>query len=136
VRPGAIPVPFVLSAQKLTPNLIVQDIPTSLGFWVDRVKFEKQMEVPHGDGIGFVILACGSVELMLQSRASLAGDVAPIAEGAHRAVLYLVVESLAPIRKALEGWPLVVPERKTFYGAQEIIVRDPDGHVVFFSEHE
>jgi catechol 2,3-dioxygenase-like lactoylglutathione lyase family enzyme len=125
-----------MKLNKLTPNLIVQDIPASLKFWVDRLQFEKKMEVPHGDGIGFVILARGSAELMLQSRASLAGDVAPIAEGPHRAVLYLEVESLAPIRKALEGWPLVVPERKTFYGAQEIIVRDPDGHVVFFSEHQ
>ena len=121
--------------KKLTPNLIVERMPESLGFWVDRLGFEKRVEVPHGDGVGFVILARGDLELMLQSRASLAADVAPIAEGAHRAVLYLEVESLAPIRTALASWPLVVPERKTFYGAQEIIVRDPDGHVVFFSEH-
>jgi catechol 2,3-dioxygenase-like lactoylglutathione lyase family enzyme len=124
-----------MKVNKLTPNLIVERIPESLRFWVDRLRFEKRVEVPHGDGLGFVILGRDAVELMLQSRASLAGDVAPIAEGAHRAVLYLEVESLAPIRQALEGWPLVVPERKTFYGAQEIIVRDPDGHVVFFSEH-
>jgi uncharacterized glyoxalase superfamily protein PhnB len=125
-----------MKLNKLTPNLIVERMPESLKFWVDRLQFENKMEVPHGDGIGFAILARGSVELMLQSRASLAGDVAPIAEGAHRAVLYLEVQSLAPVRTALAGWPLVVPERKTFYGAQEIIVRDPDGHVVFFSEHQ
>ena len=124
-----------MELQKLTPNLIVQNIAASLKFWVDRLQFEKKLEVPHGDEVGFVILARGGVELMLQSRASLAGDVAPIAEGPHRAVLYLEFESLAPIREVLQGWPLVVPERKTFYGAQEIIVRDPDGHVVFLSEH-
>jgi catechol 2,3-dioxygenase-like lactoylglutathione lyase family enzyme len=124
-----------MKMNKLTPNLIVQRIPESLRFWVDRLRFEKRVEVPHGAEVGFVILGRDAVELMLQSRASLAEDVAPIAEGAHRAVVYLEVPSLAPIRQALEGWPLVVPERKTFYGAQEIIVRDPDGHVVFFSEH-
>jgi uncharacterized glyoxalase superfamily protein PhnB len=120
---------------KLTPNLIVQRMPEALRFWVDRLGFEKKVEVPHGDQVGFVILGRGDVELMLQSRASLADDVAPIADGPHRAVLYLEVPSLAPIRQAMQGWPLVVPERKTFYGAQELIVRDPDGHVVFFSEH-
>jgi hypothetical protein len=29
----------------------------------------------------------------------------------------------------------VVPERTTFYGARELIVRDPAGNVVFFAEH-
>ena len=124
-----------MKLKKLTPNLIVERIPESLRFWVDRLRFEKRVEVPHGDQLGFVILGRDAVGLMLQSRASLTDDVAAIAEGAHRAVLYLEVPSLGPIRQALEGWPLVVPERKTFYGAQEIIVRDPDGHVVFFSEH-
>jgi hypothetical protein len=58
-----------------------------------------------------------------------------IAEGPHRSVLYIEVADLAPIRTSLEGWPRVVPERTTFYGAHEIIVRDPDGHVVFFGSH-
>jgi uncharacterized glyoxalase superfamily protein PhnB len=121
--------------KKLTPNLVVDDLPGALRFWVDRLGFDKKLEVPHGDQVGFVILALGEVELMLQSRASVAADVPPIAEGPQRAVLYLEVADLAPIRKALEGVPQVVPERTTFYGARELIVRDPAGHVVFFSAH-
>jgi catechol 2,3-dioxygenase-like lactoylglutathione lyase family enzyme len=120
---------------KLTPNLIVDSIEKSLPFWVDRLGFEKTVEVPEGDRLGFVILRRGPLELMLQSRASLEKDVAPIAEGNHRAVLYFEVADLGPIRTALEGWSRVVPERTTFYGAREIIVRDPDGHVVFFGSH-
>ncbi|MDB4990209.1 MAG: hypothetical protein JWN04_5387 [Myxococcaceae bacterium] len=120
---------------KLTSNLIVDSVEDGLRFWVDRLGFEKTVEVPHGAGIGFVILKHGALELMLQSRASLEGDLPQIADGAHKAVLYLEVDDLAPIRKALAGWPLVIPERKTFYGAQELIVRDPSGHVVFFSQH-
>jgi len=42
---------------------------------------------------------------------------------------------LEPIRAALAGWPLVVPERTTFYGAHEIIVADPAGNHVFFAAH-
>jgi uncharacterized glyoxalase superfamily protein PhnB len=121
--------------KKLTPNLIVDRIEDSLPFWVDRFGFEKTVEVPHDGGLGFVILKRGAVELMLQSRASLRGDVPALAEGAHRAVLYLEVDDLAPIRAALEGWPAVVPERTTFYGAREIIVRDPAGNAVFFAAH-
>jgi uncharacterized glyoxalase superfamily protein PhnB len=121
--------------KKLTPNLIVEKIEDNLPFWVDRLGFEKTVEVPEGNRLGFVILQRDGVELMLQSRASLAKDVPAIADGPHRAVLYFEVADLAPIRKALAGWPPATPERKTAYGAQEIIVRDPEGNAVFFSAH-
>jgi catechol 2,3-dioxygenase-like lactoylglutathione lyase family enzyme len=121
--------------KKLTPNLIVDDIESSLLFWVGRVGFTRTVEVPHEGKLGFVILQLGPVELMLQSRASLHGDVAPLAEGPYRSVLYCVVDDLEPVRKALEGVQLVVPERTTFYGARELIVKDPAGNLVFFSSH-
>jgi uncharacterized glyoxalase superfamily protein PhnB len=120
--------------KKLTPNLIVESIEDCLRFWVDRIGFEKKVEVPEGDRLGFVILARDEVELMLQSRASLAKDV-PQLRGPHGTVLYIEVADLAPIRKALEGWPLAAPERTTFYGARELIVHDPAGNAVFFSAH-
>jgi hypothetical protein len=121
--------------KKITTNLIVESVEDGLRFWVERLGFEKTVEVPHEGRLGFVILKRGNAELMLQSRASLKGDVPAIAEGAHRSVVYCEVEDLAPIRRALEGWPLVVPDRTTFYGAREIITKDPAGHVVFFSQH-
>jgi catechol 2,3-dioxygenase-like lactoylglutathione lyase family enzyme len=121
---------------KLTPNLIVKSVEDCLPFWVDRLGFKKMAEVPDGKSLGFVILKRDTIELMLQSRASLEKDVAEIARDPHRAVLYIEVADLGPIRSALEGWPRVIPERTTSYGAREIIVRDPEGHVVFFSSHE
>jgi uncharacterized glyoxalase superfamily protein PhnB len=120
---------------KLTPNLIVDEIEPCLPFWTERLGFEKTVQVPDGDRLGFVILKRGAVEVMLQSRASMAKDVAPISDGPHRSVLYIEVSDLAVIRAALAGWPLVVPERKTFYGAQELIVADPAGNHVFFAGH-
>ena len=122
--------------KKLTPNLIVNSIEDCLPFWVDRLGFEKMVEVPDGPRLGFVILQRDALELMLQSRASLEKDGAAIAAGPHRAVLYIEVEDLATIRRALEGWPRAAPERTTFYGARELIVRDPEGHVIFFASHE
>jgi uncharacterized glyoxalase superfamily protein PhnB len=120
---------------KMTPNLIVDRIEDCLPFWVDRLGFEKTVEVPDGDRLGFAILKRGAVELMLQTRASMEKDVAPLAAGPHSTTLYIDVADLAPFRRALADWPLVVPERSTFYGAREIIVRDPAGNVVFLSSH-
>jgi hypothetical protein len=121
--------------EKLTLNLIVESIEECLPFWIDRLGFEKTAEVPHGSALGFVILTHGSVELMLQSRASLSDDVAPLATGPYRSTLYVTVGDLAPIRKRLKGYPLVVPERTTSYGARELIVLDPAGNSVFFGAH-
>jgi catechol 2,3-dioxygenase-like lactoylglutathione lyase family enzyme len=121
---------------KLTPNLIVASIEDCLPFWVDRLGFQKTVDVPHGDRLGFVILKHGAIELMLQSRASVADDVPAAAEGPHGASLFVEVADLAPIRRALEGWPRLVPERTTFYGMREIIVRDPAGTIVCFAQHE
>ena len=123
---------------KLTPNLIVDEIEPSLPFWIDRLGFEKTVEVPETDDgpkLGFVILVRGKLELMLQSRASLTKDVAAIATGPYRSVLFLEVPDLAPIRKALKGYPTIVDGRKTFYGTEEIIVADPAGNHVFFAAH-
>lgn len=127
-----------LAMKKLTPNLIVDAIAPCLVFWVDRLGFTKTVEVPESEGsaaLGFVILVKDKLELMLQSRASLAKDVPAISEGSYRSVLYLEVEDLAPIRKALQGYPLIVDGRETFYGAKELIVADPAGNQVFFAAH-
>jgi catechol 2,3-dioxygenase-like lactoylglutathione lyase family enzyme len=136
------PAPFAL--KKLTANLIVEEIEPCLAFWVDRLGFEKTVEVAEDPAaaaqggaakLGFVILVKGGVELMLQSRASLAGDVAAIAGGAYRSVLFLEVPALEPVRQALAGWPMIVEGRRTFYGTDELIVEDPAGNRVFFAAH-
>ncbi|HTV21457.1 MAG TPA: VOC family protein [Polyangiaceae bacterium] len=120
---------------QVTANLIVDRIEDCLPFWIDRLGFEKSVEVPHEERLGFVILKRGKAELMLQSRASMANDIAPFGADAYRSILYITVEDLEPIRKALKGYPQVVPERTTFYGAQELIVRDPAGNGVCFGAH-
>lgn len=120
---------------KLTPNLIVDSIERCLEFWIGRLGFEQVTEVKEGDRLGFVILKRGNVELMLQSQESLKKDVAPLAGAQYRSSLFCEVPELAPLRKALSGWPEVVPERTTFYGMREIIVKDPEGNVVCFAQH-
>ena len=120
----------------IVSNLIVPSIEACLPFYALRLGFTQTVDVPHDGVLGFVILRRGEIELMLQSRASLAADVAGLDPHGFRAALYIEVDALATIREALAGWPLVVPERTTFYGAREIIVRDPAGNVVTFASRE
>lgn len=121
--------------QRITTNLVVESIEAMLPFY-EKLGFVRKVEVPHEGALGFVILEHGEVELMMQSRASIAADIAGLEKDAFRAMLYVTVDDLAPIRAALGDGPRVVPERTTFYGAREIIVRDPAGNVVAFAAHE
>src|SRR6202171_1645902 len=61
--------------KKLTPVISVDQIEPSLPFWIERLGFQKTAEVPEKDKLGFVILIKGSVEVMYQTRASVAKDL-------------------------------------------------------------
>lgn len=120
--------------KRLSPVLYVEEIEPALLFWVDRLGFEKTAEVPEGDRLGFVILKRGGVELMYQTRRSVEGDVPALADTPMGGTLLFVeVEDLDEVARALEGVEPVVPRRKTFYGADELIVREPGGNVVTFA---
>jgi uncharacterized glyoxalase superfamily protein PhnB len=102
---------------------------------VDRLGFEKTVEVPHGERLGFVILVKDGLEIMYQSVASVRDDVPSVAAVAPASsFLFIEVEDLNAVAAALEGVTPVVPRRKTFYGADELIVRDPAGNVVTFAQ--
>ncbi len=122
--------------KKLTPILVVETIEDCLPFWVDKLGFQKTLEVPEGDGLGFAMLVNGSVEVMLQSRASIRNDLPVLADAEYRSVLYIEVEALEPIEAALEGVEQVFPRRETFYGSTEIGVRDPVGNVITFAQFQ
>jgi len=121
--------------KRCTPVLMVEEIDAVLPFWVDRLGFEQTTEVPHDGRLGFVILKHGAVEIMYQSRASVAADVAPIAEAPMGGTfLFIEVEDLDAVARRLEGIEAVVPRRTTFYGADELVVREPAGNYVTFAQ--
>jgi uncharacterized glyoxalase superfamily protein PhnB len=119
---------------KITPVLIVDKIEKSLPFWVDRMGFEKTVEVPEGDRLGFVMLVREGAEVMLQTMESVRKDEPKFAprEGSV-AALFIEVDDFEDVRKRLEGYPIVMDERTTFYGMREIGVSEPGGHTVVFA---
>ena len=121
---------------KITPVLFVKKVEESLPFWVDRIGFEKTVEVPGEDGLAFVILVHEGAELMLQSIASVLQDEPKFAPAGPvgGASLFLEVADFEDILKRLEGYPIEMPERITNYGMREIGVRDPEGHIALFAK--
>ncbi len=124
-----------ITIMKMTANLYTGDVKACASFWVDRLQFEKTIEVPEGDSLAFVALQKGSIELMYGSFASLEKDTA-VAKAFQRGTssLFLEVESIQAVFAALEGAPVVAPMHKTFYGSTEFTVKDPAGHLITFAE--
>jgi hypothetical protein len=124
-----------MNIQKVTPVRIVDRIEPCLPFWCEALGYEKRIEVPHEDALGFVLLQNGASEIMLQTRASLAADLPAVATRRPDTVLFVEVKSLAAAQKGAKGAvEVLVTERKAPYGMRETVVVDPQGTVVIFAE--
>jgi uncharacterized glyoxalase superfamily protein PhnB len=124
------------TVKKITPLLLVDEVEPCVKFWVERLGFEKTAEVPDGNKLAFVILQKGGAEVMYQSLASAEKDAAFNTQAYRKGTtfLYLEVENLDDIIAAMMGAEVVMPVRTTFYGAKEIGVRDPGGHIITFAQ--
>lgn len=121
--------------KSLAPVLIVDEIEPCLPFWTEQLGFDLTMSVPAQVGYAFAILQRDEVEVMYQSRASLQEDLPQIAQLPSSVVLYLTVEDLDALMPKLDPAQIVVPRRRTFYGAEEVFVREPHGgHIVALSQ--
>ena len=123
------------TVKKLSPVIMVDAIEPCLPFW-QRLGFDKTVEVPEGDTLGFVILAKDGVEVMYQTYESVEHDAPGLLARTrgHGAALFIEVGDIEAVERALAGIEAVVPRRKTFYGMDEIGVREPGGHVVMFAQ--
>lgn len=124
-----------ITLTKLSPVLIVDAIEPCLPFWLERLGFAKTTEVPEGNRLGFVILTKDKIEVMYQSRESVGKDVPALAgTPAGGTMLYIEVGDVGAVERALAGLEMVVPRRQTFYGSDEIGVREPGGNMVMFAQ--
>ena len=119
---------------RLAPVLYVEAIEPALPFWIERLGFTNTAEVAEGDRLGFVILERDGIQIMYQTRDSVHADVPELTDTPMGgSLLFIEVDDLDSIDEALEGVERVIPRRKTFYGADELIVREPCGNVVTFA---
>jgi uncharacterized glyoxalase superfamily protein PhnB len=122
-----------MKIDKLTPILVVDAIEPALPFWTEAMGFKEKARVPHEDKIGFVLLTRGALEVMLQTRASVAADLPAMKDVA--CALYADVPSVEKAVAALGPHATIIAgPRDTFYGAREVWVRDGAGNVVGLAE--
>ena len=120
-----------------TPILHVKSVEPSLKFWTERFGFKSTAQVPEGNHIGFVALEDGPVELMYQTFEGMQADPNnPLASAVDRgpSFIFMEVPDINAVIKSLEGAEVVQGLHDTFYGAKEVVAKEPGGHFVIFSQ--
>jgi uncharacterized glyoxalase superfamily protein PhnB len=120
-----------------TPILHVKNVEPSLKFWTERFGFQPTIQVPEGDHVGFVALENGPVELMLQTYEGMQSDQNnPLAKAVDKgpSFIFMEVPDINAVIKFLQGAEIVQPLHETFYGAKEVVAKEPGGHFVIFSQ--
>ncbi|MCU1286906.1 MAG: hypothetical protein JWO13_3256 [Acidobacteriales bacterium] len=125
-----------VKVQKITALLFAEQIEPSVSFWVERLGFTKAIEVPDGDKLAFVALKKDNLELMYQTFKSVDDDAGTRVESVRKgpSFLYVDVEDIQKLIAAMNGVEVTMPLRDTFYGAKEIAVKEPAGHIVTFAQ--
>lgn len=121
----------------LTPVLVVDEVEPCLRFWVDKLGFTAENQVPGENGkLVFASAKAGDVEIMYQTRASVLAEQPEAANefAGHSTVLFITVDDLDRIERAVAGATIVKPRHDTFYGTTELYVKEPGGNRVGFAE--
>ena len=113
---------------RIVPDALTLLVPRSMGF-------TKTVDVPDGNRLSFVILVREGAEVMMQSIASVQRDEPKFAPkgDSNNVGLFVEVEDFGDVLKRLDGYPITMPERTTFYGMREISMHEPGGHIVVFA---
>ena len=122
--------------KQLTPVIVVDEIEPCLGFWT-ALGLAQVHQVPGPNGkLMFASVEKDQVEVMYQTRASVVEDHPGLATelNGRSIVLFITVESLDAVERAVSGAPVVKARHKTFYGSEEIYVREPGGAMVGFAQ--
>lgn len=121
---------------KSTPILHVKSVEPSLKFWIQRFKFKTTIQVPEGDHIGFAAIENGDIELMFQTYQGMKDGNNPLAKAADQgpSFIFMVVPDISRIIDTVKDADIVKGLHDTPYGAKEVVVREPGGHFVIFSQ--
>ena len=122
--------------KKITPILFAEEIEPCIRFWTEQVGFQKTIEVPEGNKIGFVLLEKNGLELMYQTFASVDKDNAATGAAVRKgpSFLYIEVADLDAALATTKGSEMVMQVRTTFYHSKEFGIKDPAGHYLIFAQ--
>ena len=132
--------------EKLTPNVMVEDVNSTVEYYRDVLGFEFVIGVPEntqeiapelkeGQILDFAIMKHNNIEIMLQSRKSLSEEISEFGEMnmGGSVTIYINVDDVKKLYADLKNKvSIVVPLTTKFYGMEEFYIRDCNGYILGF----
>ncbi len=122
--------------QRVTPILAVEAIEPVLPFW-EALGFSQASPNWVDGKLIFVSIAKDGLEIHYHSKANLQANMAEAAAlmADTTSLVYLTVDNLDRVVAGLGDAEVVIPRRRTEWGADEIYVREPGGNVIAFAAY-
>lgn len=124
--------------QKLTPNLVVNNVEAILNFYQTVLGFERGMTVPEQAPYVFGSVTSSSVEIFFNDKKMVGEDYPPLVERpiGGTLTLFLEVEGIEEVLSRVQKSEakVVMPLKTQFYGMREFAFEDPEGWIVTIAE--
>lgn len=133
--------------KKLTTNMMVENVNSTVDFYGNVLGFEFVMGVPedsqeivtarqNNQPLVFAIMKCGNVEMMFQAKKSLSKEIPEFSgmEICGSLTFYIDVEDVKGLYAELKDKVTIIKDmHTTFYGKQEFYIRDCNGYILAFA---
>jgi uncharacterized glyoxalase superfamily protein PhnB len=126
-----------MQIRKLTPNLIVRNVESSLKFYQEILSLEKAISVPEQSPYVFASVSNGSVEIFFNDQKTVAAEYPKLAATIGASLtLYMEVDSLQAVldRVHKTGAKISIPVTDQFYGMREFAFEDLDGYTITIAQ--
>jgi uncharacterized glyoxalase superfamily protein PhnB len=124
--------------ESLSPNIFVSNMKETVAFY-QQLGFKITMSVPEGgDELVWAMMVNGNVTLMFQSYESLENELPEISrKDGGSLLLYINLKDIRGFFEQIKAQVTVLKGLETtFYGATEFSIKDNNGYVLTFAEHE
>jgi uncharacterized glyoxalase superfamily protein PhnB len=124
--------------ETLSPNIFVSDIKATIAFY-ELLGFNVAMSVPEtGDDLVWAMMTNGKVTMMFQTYESMADELPEISRtDGGSLLLYINLKDIKAFFEQIKEKVTVLKGLETtFYGATEFSIKDNNGYVLTFAEHE
>jgi len=137
----AAPVPAMTNAssampvvERINPVLTVEAIEPSVPFW-EALGFELTNPSYTDGRLIFTEFVKNGLTIHYQTLQQVANNTPATAEALRgsSAMVYVTVDQLDGIVERLGDAEVVIPRRRTAWGADEIYVKEPGGHIIGFA---
>lgn len=133
--------------KKLTPNIMVKNVNETINYYKQNLGFEfimgvdekKEVKMGNFDNsiLTWAMLKKDNIEIMLQRNDSLIEELPDLKEVKMGGTftLYINIQDVKSFYEKIKNNVEIIKDiHKTFYGADEFVIKDLNGYIIYFAE--